>query len=27
VLWAFRGLVILLAVTMPIGVILAHLGA
>jgi hypothetical protein len=27
VLWAFRGLVILLVVTMPIGVILAHLGA
>jgi hypothetical protein len=27
VLWAFRGLVVLLAVTMPIGVILAHLGA
>lgn len=27
VLWAFRGLVILLAVTMPIGVILAHTGA
>lgn len=27
VLWSFRGLVILLAVTMPIGVILAHLGA
>lgn len=26
VLWAFRGLVVLLAVTMPIGVILAHLG-
>lgn len=27
VLWSFRGLVILLAVTMPIGVVLAHLGA
>jgi hypothetical protein len=27
VLWAFRGLVMLLAITMPIGVILAHLGA
>lgn len=27
VLWAFRGLVVLLAVTMPIGVILAQIGA
>lgn len=27
VLWAFRSLVLLLAVTMPIGVILAHIGA
>ncbi|MEO7124563.1 MAG: hypothetical protein ABI382_07290 [Nakamurella sp.] len=26
VLWAFRGLILLLAVTMPIGVVLAHLG-
>lgn len=26
VVWAFRGLVILLAVTMPIGVVLAHIG-